>query len=187
MAGTAPASAVGIAALEPAEIDNALPALAELIIDAVDHGASVNFLAGVTPAQATDWWLRRRAELLDGTITVFVARDHGRIVGSTLVERSRNQNAQHRAEIGKVIVHSSLRRHGLGRRLMDAAEQRARAESRWMLLLDAVADGPADHFYRALGWQVLGVVPNHARRPDGGFADTTFFWKDLRASAEGAE
>ena len=170
--------------LEPADFDAAVPGLAALVIDAVDSGASVNFLAGATLDHAVEWWERRRADVLDWTTTVFVARRGGQIVGSTILERSRNQNSRHRAEIGKVIVASALRRAGLGRRLMAAAEDRARRDRRWLLLLDAVADGPADHFYRALGWQVLGTIPDHARVPDGTLAGTTIFWKDLREASE---
>lgn len=166
--------------LDPAGFEAAVPGLAALVIDAVNDGASVNFLAGATQEQAVEWWQRRHADVLDRTTTVFVARRGAQIVGSTLLERSRSQNARHRAEIGKVIVHHSMRRQGLGRRLMAAAEDHARRDRRWMLLLDAVTGGPADRFYRELGWQELGVVPNHARRPDGTLADTTFFWKDLR-------
>jgi ribosomal protein S18 acetylase RimI-like enzyme len=179
-----PSDGAEIEALAPSEFDGAITALARLVSDAVDDGASVNFLAGATVEHASDWWRRRRADVLDGTTTVFVARVGGAIVGSTILERSRNQNSQHRAEIGKVIVHSSLRRRGLGARLMAAAERRARDDGRWMLLLDAATGTPAEAFYRALGWKVLGVVPNHSRRPDGTLADTTFFWKDLRAVAE---
>ncbi len=175
-----------IEALEAAEFDAALPALATLVIDAVDSGASVNFLAAATLEQAAEWWRRRRDDVLDGVTTVFVARDAGKIVGSTILERVRNQNAQHRAEIGKVIVHSAWRRRGLGRRLMAAAEERARADGRWMLLLDAEAAAPAASFYRALGWNLLGVVPQHSRRPDGTLADTAFFWKALRGREDSA-
>ena len=71
----------------------------------------------MTPEQAQGWWAARTGRVADGTITVFVARDEdGRIVGSTLLERSRNPNSPHRAEIGKVIVHRSMRRQGLARR-----------------------------------------------------------------------
>ena len=61
-----------------------------------------------------------------------------RIVGSTLLIRSRNPNSPHRAEIGKVLVLQSARRRGIATALMDAAEDRARADGRWMLLLDTV-------------------------------------------------
>ena len=104
----------------------------------------------------------------------------GRIVGSTLLIRSRNPNSPHRAEIAKVIVHRSARRRGLGRALMEAAEAVARAEGRWLLILDTEAGSAADALYRAMGWQVLGTMPNHAYRSDGVLAPTTYFWKDLR-------
>lgn len=170
-----------VEALEPDAYEAAIPALAELVVDAVAGGASINFLADVTPAFAVAWWQARLDEVLDGTTTLFVARDGDRIVGSTLLIRSTNANSPHRAEIGKVIVHRSARRRGLARALMTAAEVLARAEGRWMLVLDTVTGSDADAMYRALGWQETGIVPDYALLPDGRPWPATFFWKDLRA------
>jgi hypothetical protein len=64
---------------------------------------------------------------------------------------------------------------------MAAAEARAVLDGRWLLILDTVTDGAADELYRALGWTVLGTIPNHAYTPDGVLAATTYFWKDLRS------
>ena len=171
-----------IGALDPTAYEAAIPSLAALIVDAVEGGASVNFMAGVSEADAAQWWQARIPDVADGTITVFVAKEPATntIVGSTILIRSRNTNAPHRAEIGKVLVHRSLRRRGLGRALMEAAEARARADGRWLLILDTEAGSAADTFYRSLGWQVLGTMPNHAYRSDGQLAPTTYFWKDLR-------
>jgi GNAT superfamily N-acetyltransferase len=167
--------------LDPATYEASIPALAELLKDAVDGGAGVNFLAGVTTAETAGWWRERVALVADGTITPIVARDpEGRIVGSTLLIRSRNQNSMHRAEIGKVIVHRRARRQGIGRRLMEAAEAEARADRRWLLILDTVSGSAADALYRATGWQVLGTMPDHGRLPTGELRPTTYFWKDLR-------
>jgi GNAT superfamily N-acetyltransferase len=163
----------------------AIPGLAALVLDAVAGGASVNFMAGVTVEEAAAWWRERIPQVADGTITVFVAwaRDGepGAIIGSTILIRSRNQNSPHRAEIGKVIVRRSARRRGIGRALMEAAEARARADGRWLLILDTEAGSEADAFYRSLGWHVLGTMPNHAYRSNGVLSPTTYFWKDLRA------
>jgi GNAT superfamily N-acetyltransferase len=149
--------------------------------DAVDGGASVNFVAGVTPEEAEAWWAARTAAVGSGVITVFVARDgNDRIVGSTLLERSTNPNSPHRAEIGKVIVHRSMRRQGLGRLLMGAAEDRARAEGRWMLILDTVAGSPAAAMYEALGWQTVGTIPGYALNVSGEPEAATYYYKDLR-------
>jgi GNAT superfamily N-acetyltransferase len=189
-----------ISELDPDDYRAAIPALAALVVDAVEGGASVNFLAGVTLEEAAAWWTARIADIDAGTTTVLVARDPaGRheadgheadhdgsvpaVVGSTILIRSRNANSPHRAEIGKVLVHRSARRRGVGRALMAAAEARARTDGRWLLILDTEAGSGADAFYRELGWQVLGTMPNHAYRSDGVLAATTYFWKDLRETA----
>lgn len=167
--------------LDPTAYVASIPALAELIQDSVEGGAGVNFLAGVTTDDAAAWWRERIPLVADGTISVFVANDAGgRIVGSTILIRSRNQNSMHRAEIGKVLVLRAARRRGVGRALMEAAEAEARADGRWLLVLDTVAGSAADALYRSMGWQELGTMPNHGRLPDGTLSPTTYFWKDLR-------
>jgi len=171
-----------IVALDAGEYVAAIPELAALLVDAVEGGAAVNFLAGVTEDEAAAWWTSRIPKVADGTITAFVARLNGSIVGSTLLIRSRNQNSPHRAEIAKVLVHRSARRRGLGRSLMTTAEATAIAEGRWLLVLDTRTGSDADVFYRSLGWQELGTLPNHSYRTDGVLAPTTFFWKDLRTA-----
>lgn len=158
----------------------AIPDLAALLVDAVEGGASVNFVAGVTDEQATAWWTERIEQVRDGVITPLVALDGERVVGSMLLIRSTNPNSPHRAEVAKVLVHRSARRRGIGAALMRAAEERARSDGRWLLLLDTVTGSAAESMYRALGWTELGVMPNHALLTDGTPAPTTFFWKDLR-------
>jgi GNAT superfamily N-acetyltransferase len=166
--------------LDAAAYRAAIPDLAELLLDAVASGSGVNFLAGATHDEAAAWWAERIGQVRDGVVSVFVALDEGRVVGSVLLMRSRNPNSPHRAEIGKVIVLQSHRRRGIARALMDAAEARARADGRWLLLLDTVTGSAAEALYRATGWTAFGVVPNHALLPDGTPSPTTFFWKDLR-------
>lgn len=170
-----------VEALDPASYDAAVPELGALLKDAVDGGASVNFVAGVTTGQTEGWWAARAARVADGTITVFVARDgEGRIVGSTLLERSVNPNSPHRAEIGKVIVHRSRRRQGLAKALMAAAEEQARAEGRWMLILDTVTGSPAASLYESLGWVTVGTIPAYALDTAGEPEAATYYYKDLR-------
>ncbi len=166
--------------LDPEAYRAAIPDLASLIVDAVEDGAGVNFLAGATEAEAAAWWEARRKLVDDGVITPLVAVDGPRVVGSVLLIRSVNANSPHRAEIGKVIVLRTHRRQGIAAALMAAAEERARADGRWLLILDTVTGSAADAFYRATGWTAVGIVPDHALLPDGTPAATTYFWKDLR-------
>jgi GNAT superfamily N-acetyltransferase len=172
---------VKVEALSADDYDGAIPDLAALLVDAVAGGASVNFVAGATTDDTAAWWAARSEAVRAGTITVFVARDdERRIIGSTLIERSRNQNSPHRAEIGKVIVHRSARRQGLATALMHAAEDRARLEGRWMLVLDTVTGSPAAALYESLGWQTVGTIPGYALNVDGMPEAATYYYKDLR-------
>jgi ribosomal protein S18 acetylase RimI-like enzyme len=177
MAGT---ESIRIAALPAADYETAIPGLAALLVDAVDGGASVNFLAGVDEAMAAGWWRVRIGAVADGTISPFVAFDGERVVGSVLLIRSPNPNSPHRAEIAKVIVHRSVRRRGLGTALMSAAEAAARVEGRWLLVLDTETGGAAEAFYRSAGWHEAGTIPNYALLTDGTPAPATWYWKDLR-------
>ena len=171
---------VRIAVLGPADYEAAIPGLAGLLVDAVDSGAGVNFLAGLDEATAAAWWRDRIAAVADGTISPVVARDGTRVVGSVLLIRSRNPNSPHRAEIGKVLVLQSERRRGIATRLMETAETAARGVFLMLRLLATSSCSPAEAMYRSLGWHAYGVVPNHALLTDGTPATTTFFWKDLR-------
>ena len=158
----------------------AIPGLAELVVDAVHGGASINFLATFTVPEAAAWWEARVGSVANGVITPIVAVDGDRVIGSVLLMRSTNANSPHRAEIGKVIVHRDARRRGVASALMRAAEERARADGRWMLVLDTVTGSDADAMYRALGWNETGTVPDYAQLPNGSPWAATFFWKDLR-------
>ena len=176
----ADAGTIRIAALSAAAYEAAIPGLAALVVDVVDGGASVNFLAGVDEATVAAWWSARTDTVADGTVTPFVAFDLDRVVGSVLLIRSRIPNSPHRAEIAKVLVHRTARRRGIGLALMAAAEATARAEGRWLLVLDTETGSDAAALYRSMGWREAGTIPDFALRADGTLAPATYYWKDLR-------
>ncbi|RVU16166.1 GNAT family N-acetyltransferase [Methylobacterium oryzihabitans] len=161
------------------EAEARLGDLAEILVDAVAHGASVNFLAGFGPAEAEAFWRGQLPGLRDGERRLVAAFDGERLVGTVVLAFAPQPNATHRAEIGKMLVHSAQRRRGLGRRLLAAAEAQARAAGRTLLMLDTETGSAGDRLYRACGWVPVGTVPDHAYRPDGRLAATTVFYKSL--------
>jgi GNAT superfamily N-acetyltransferase len=174
-------TAADVRALDAEGYRAAIPELAALIVDAVAGGAGITFLRDVTPEKAAAWWRSLEPDVASGRTTPFVAVDEdGRVVGSTLLVRSIYENSPHRAEIGKVIVLRSHRRRGLAAALMTAAEEHARGDGRWLLVLDTVEGSAAEALYHSLGWHETGVVPNFAMNPHGVPQPATFFWKDLR-------
>ena len=176
-------TAVAIGPVDAATMRAAVPELAALLVDAVAGGAGVNFTAPLDPDVAAEWWTARVPLVESGVITAVLARDAAagdRLVGVVLLIRATQQNGPHRADISKLLVHSSARRRGIARDLMAAVEAIAKADGRWLLVLDTETGSPADSAYRALGWTPVGTIPAYALRTDGVPGPATFFFKDLR-------
>lgn len=165
--------------LTPPVDDPDLRSLAGLLVDAVESGASVSFLAPLTPERAVQWW-RETLSAAHPDAIFLVARDAEGVAGSVQMHPARAPNQPHRAEITKLLVHSRCRRTGVGTRLMQAVEEAAR-EARWGLLtLDAKRGEPAERLYRRLGWIAAGTIPRYALDPDGRTPhDAVIMYKEL--------
>src|SRR3712207_4337766 len=159
--------------LAPNEAAHRLDELAALLVDAVESGASVNFMRGLTQEAAAGFWRGQLPGLADGSRVLMTAEADGRIVGTAVVTFAHQPNQPHRAEIGKMLVHSSLRRQGLGARLLAAAETRAKETGRTLLLLDTETDSAGEALYRRCGWTRFGVVPGHSYRTNGQLASAS--------------
>ena len=152
--------------------------LAAILVDCVDGGASVGFLPPLAHERAVEFWLQQAAGTGDGKAPVFVARLGGRIVGTVQLKLAQFENQSHRADIAKLLVHSTVRRRGVAEALMARAEDEARTSGRWLLVLDTLEGSDAGRLYRRLGWRPAGSIPDYALVP-GGSAATTLFWKRL--------
>jgi len=113
-----------------------------------------------------------------GARVLLVAEDATGIVGTVQVVLEQPENQPHRADISKMLVHRRARRRGIGTVLMSAAEDAARQHGKTVLVLDT-ASGDAERLYARLGWSLVGVIPDYALWPGGGFCDTTLFYRKL--------
>jgi GNAT superfamily N-acetyltransferase len=155
--------------------ESELGQLAELLRDSVDGGASVGFLPPLAEEEARGYWQPVLAEAAGGARVLLVARQHGRIVGTVQLALERRPNGRHRAEVQKLLVHRSVRRQGIARRLMAAIEAEARAAGRTLLVLDTLEGHAAEQLYPAIGYVRAGRIPQFARTPDGLEATVVFY------------
>ena len=155
-----------------------LDGLALLLVDAVDSGASVSFLAPMTLDFAKEWW-RESISKADGRAIQLVARDAVGIAGTVQLHPAWPPNQRHRADIAKLFIHRRARRRGLGGMLMREIESRARAAGFTLLTLDTKRGDAAESLYRRGGWTEVGVIPGYALNPDGTPCDTVVFYKEL--------
>jgi GNAT superfamily N-acetyltransferase len=166
--------------LSAEEAERRLDQLSEVLVDAVESGASVNFLRGFTLGQAADFWISQLPAIGAGTRRLLVAEEGGRIGGTAMVTFAHQPNQQHRGEITKMLVHRRWRRRGLGARLLAAAEATAARHGKTLLVLDTVTGADGDRLYTKAGWVKVGEIPGYALSVDGVPQSASFFYKQLR-------
>ncbi|MEU6915133.1 GNAT family N-acetyltransferase [Streptomyces olindensis] len=158
-------------------------ALADLLADTVNGGASVGFLAPLDRAEALAWWRERAADVAAGRLAVWAVCEGDRVLGTVSLAFPRKANSRHRAEVVKLMVRREARGRGLGRGLLATAEEAAAAAGITLLHLDTETGSPAEHLYRSAGWTSIGAIPDYAARPDGVLRPTTIYYKHLPATA----
>lgn len=170
---------VEIRQLTAAEGRERLDGLAHVLVDCVEGGASVSFMAPFSLADARAFFEKVLLQVAAGDRILLGAFDCQQLVGTVQILLAMPPNQPHRGEIAKLLVLRSARGRGAGRLLMERAEQSARAAGKTLLVLDTASGSDAERLYLKLGWIRAGVIPGFALLPDGAVCDTTFFWKGV--------
>jgi GNAT superfamily N-acetyltransferase len=164
-----------------AAVEDDLDALADVLHAVVHGGAGVSFIVPFSVADARAFWVDKVLPgVCAGTRHMLVARRDGRIVGTVQIDCATPPNQPHRAEVLKMLVHPSARRHGIARALMVALEAIAASHGRTLLTLDTWTGSAAEQLYRSLGYVTVGVIPRYARgslTPQ--LEPATFMYKEL--------
>jgi GNAT superfamily N-acetyltransferase len=155
-------------------------ALADVLIDCVEGGASVSFMHPLTRERAVAFWQMVATGVRSGDRVVIVAEDADGLCGTVQLIMAQPENQPHRADLAKMLVHRRARRRGIAAALMRAAEDAARACGKTLLVLDAVTGGDAARLYERLGWVRVGDIPGYALFPTGGLCSTTYYYRELQ-------
>src|SRR2546422_9194211 len=143
---------IEIRRLGATEVHAQLDGLAAVLVDCVDGGASVSYLAPFSHKEARGVFEAVAAEVEQGRRLLLAAFADGELVGTVQVILALPPNQPHRAEIAKLLVHRSARRRGIAQLLMERAEAEARGEGRTLLVLDTVTGDAAERLYARMGW-----------------------------------
>jgi GNAT superfamily N-acetyltransferase len=153
--------------------------LAAVLVDCVEGGASVSFMAPFSLDEARAYFASIEQEVADGTRVLLAAFLADELVGTVQLVGAWPPNQPHRADVTKLLVRRSARNRGIGQRLMARAEAEARKQGWTLLVLDTVTGDPAERLYERMEWTRVGVIPHFALYPDGRPCDTTVFYKEL--------
>ncbi|MNZ60994.1 Acetyltransferase [compost metagenome] len=147
--------------------------LAELLIRVVEDGASIGFLPPLPLAEALAYW----ESVCGPEVILFIAKIDGHIVGSVQLHICSKLNGIHRVELAKLMTHPDYRRRGIGRLLMQHAEDRARREGKTLIVLDTREGDPSNLLYTSMGYSQAGRIPGYALSADGSFDATIIYYK----------
>jgi GNAT superfamily N-acetyltransferase len=167
-----------IRSLSGAEALERISSLSDILIDCVEGGASVGFMAPLVRAKADAFWRRIASAVAEGERILLVAEEEERWLGTVQIVLAQPENQPHRADISKMLVLREARRNGIGQALMRAAEEAARAADKTLLVLDTAASDP-ERLYARLNWTSVGDIPGYALFPDGRPCATRIFYKVL--------
>jgi GNAT superfamily N-acetyltransferase len=160
-------------------------ALADVLIDCVEGGASVSFMLPLSREKALAFWRSIAEGVARNERVLLIAERVGgesgdrELLGTVQLITAQPENQPHRADVAKMLVSRKARRRGIAQQLMAAVDAVAREEGKSVLVLDTVTGGDAERLYERAGWQRAGVVPKYALMPDGEFCATTFYYKHL--------
>jgi ribosomal protein S18 acetylase RimI-like enzyme len=165
--------------LTPSEFDSVRTQLSEMLIDCVESGASVGFLPPLAVAEADAYWRSVEAAITTADRILLVAREDARLLGTVQLDLATKANALHRAEVMKLMVHTSARGRGIGRALMQAVERHATGQRRSLLVLDTRTGDTAEQLYLSIGYSRAGEIPRYARSANGELHATVFMYREL--------
>lgn len=171
--------AVRVEALAPGDRPRVLTRLVALLRACVDAGAGVGFLRPLDEARAAAYWEGAFADLERGRRRLWVAWDGDDLVGTMQLARASWETGGHRGEVQKFLVAPGRRRAGVGSLLMATLEEAARKDGLTLLILDTFEGSEGDAFYRAHGWNLVGTIPDYAKRPNGELGALVLFWKRI--------
>ncbi len=159
--------------------------LVELLQDAVNGGASIGWTQVPSTKEARNYWTEVLEAVGRGERLLFVATDNHVCAGAIQVAFAPRQNARHRGEVQKLMVHSQYRRRGIGKALVVAIEKAAAARGITLLVLDVRSGDDAERLYKRCGFQFVGSIPGFVQSANGAFDPTSVYYRRLGAHTAG--
>lgn len=164
-----------IRALTLADLD----ALAALLVETVDGGGSVSFMAPLSMDDARGFWRRSLEAAARGERVVLGAFAGETLASTVTLHLDCPPNQPHRGEIAKMMTALAHRGRGAASQVLSRAEQIAREAGRTLLVLDTASEGGASGLYERHGWIYAGEIPDYALKPHGGLVGTRLYYKRL--------
>ena len=146
----------------------------ELWVLATNAGGSVGFLPPTSATVVRPVANQMFRAIATGAQHLVVARDGADLQGWVVLEMNAMPLVRHRAWFKRLMVLPSLQGRGVGRQLHGAAIDVAQSLGLEQLYLTCRSGTGLVEFYRHLGWEAVGVMPDNLRMVDGSYRDEIY-------------
>lgn len=170
---------MNVVELDAETVERAIDEFGQLLLDAHEAGMALGLAAPLERADAMSAYRAAAARLEPGERILLAALDGDDVIGAVQLDRSEAGNGRHRAEVRRLVVRADRRGTGIGRALMEAVVDSARALDLRLLWLSTHEGTDADRIYERLGWTRAGVIPDYAVLPNGELAGNAFYFLRL--------
>ncbi len=168
-----------IARLQPSDA----PQYRQLMLQAYELAADAfTSTADERAAEPESFWVRRIADPM-GLSAAYGALEGQDLIGTVALECSAKPKTRHKAHVIGMYAAPAVRGKGVGRALLAALVEQARAQDGILLLTLTVTEGndPAVKLYRSAGFQTFGSEPMAISTPSG-FKAKLHMWLPLQHS-----
>lgn len=115
-----------------------------------------------------------------GEVVCLVAvEDDGEVLGTCTLTRLEHRMCRHRADIGGFVVATSAQGTGLARKIVQAAEDKARSWGCTILEISCRGGTHAEDAYVGLGFIRWGRLPGGYHDRDGQVFDEVRLWRSI--------
>ncbi|WP_348772532.1 GNAT family N-acetyltransferase [Pseudoalteromonas luteoviolacea] len=164
-----------IAHLEQSTIES----LHTLLSACIDHGASLGFYAPAKAYELALYWKMVARDISNNQKLLYVLYDDNEIHATVQLALCQKQNARHRAEVEKLLVHPGSHRQGYASKLMAYVESDALQQGVQLLVLDTQSGDKAEQFYHSTGYTKVGQIPYYVSDTSGQLHSTSYYYKYL--------
>ena len=150
-----------------------------LLINAINENASIGFLNALNTEDSNNYWNCLQNDLDKLRKKLFIVKEKKNIVASVVLSFSQKENAQHRAEVEKLMVHSAYQGLGIATNLMNHLENIAKENDKSLLILDTRHKDRSSFFYEKIGYEKAGQIPFYSLNKDCTYSDTIIYYKKI--------
>jgi GNAT superfamily N-acetyltransferase len=164
----------GVLALDVAAADSAVGRLSALLKACIDEGAPLPFILPASLQQARTYWRDVARGVATGSRVLLAAWADGALAGTVQLDLGTSSTRPHRAGLDMLLVDPSMRRRGIARSLVAAAEHASTERGRWLLTSQTSAGSVSEALLRGLGWQEWGRVADYMLDTSGALREAVF-------------